>query len=200
MTMLAAKACGPVSFICQLILTISDNQPNLKKDVAEFFEDVLNDPQKLSDIQHIHTADKGHGRAETRDYYLATNLDWMLYKDGWTSLHSVGAVISTVTCGENTTKECRYFISSLTDGRLFAKAARSHWGIENSLHWCLDMTFHEDYSRMRKDHTAENMAIVRHIALSALKLHPAKMSLARKKRHYSYDDEFLAQVLELIHA
>ena len=83
---------------------------------------------------------------------------------------------------------------------LFAKAARSHWGIENSLHWCLDMTFHEDYSRMRKDHTAENMTAVRHIALSALKLHPAKMSLARKKWHYSYDGELLAQVLELIHA
>ena len=182
------------------VLGLKDNQPNLKRDVEEFFEDVLNDPKESSGIQHVHTVDKGHGRMETRDYYFTTDLDWMLYKDGWTALNSVGTVVSTVVCGKNRTKECRYFISSLTDGKLFAKAVRSHWGVENSLHWCLDMTFHEDYCRMRKDHTAENMAVVRHIALDALKLHPAKMSLARKKRHCSYDDEFLAQVLDLIHA
>lgn len=182
------------------VLGLKENQPNLKRDVEEFFDDVFKNPKDAPDIQHIHTINKGHGRIEARDYYLATDLSWMLYGEGWSALNSVGAVVSTVTSGENTTKECRYYISSLTDGAVFAKAARAHWGVENSLHWCLDMTFHEDYSRMRKDHTAENMAVVRHIALDALKLHPAKMSLARKKRHCSYDDEFLAQVLELIHA
>lgn len=181
------------------VLGLKENQPNLKKDVKEFFDDILNTSNHAG-IQHIHTNDKGHGRIELRDYYLATDTSWMLYKEGWTALNSVGAVISTVSNGENITKECRYYISSLVSGEAFAKAVRAHWGIENSLHWCLDMTFHEDYSRMRKDHTAENMAVVRHIALNALKLHPAKMSLARKKRHCSYDDEFLAQVLELIHA
>lgn len=182
------------------VLGLKDNQANLKKDVDEFFQDVLRDPKAISGIQHVHTIDKGHGRSEIRDYFLATDLDWMLYNDGWSSLNSVGVVVSTVNCGENTTTEQRYYISSLKDGKMFAKAVRAHWGVENSLHWCLDMTFHEDYSRMRKDHTAQNMAVVRHIALNALKLHPAKMSLVRKKRHCSYDDEFLAQVLELIHA
>lgn len=181
------------------VLGLKENQPNLKRDVEEFFDDILNIPDRTG-IQHIHTIDKGHGRTESRDYYLATDTSWMLYKEGWTALNSVGAVVSTVRNGKNVTKERRYYISSLTKGEEFAKAVRAHWGIENSLHWCLDMTFHEDYSRMRKDHTSENMAVVRHIALNALKLHPAKMSLARKKRHCSYDDEFLAQVLELIHA
>lgn len=181
------------------VLGLKENQPNLKRDVEEFFDDILNTPDRTG-IQHIHTIDKGHGRTELRDYYLETDTSWMLYREGWTALNSVGAVVSTVSDGENVTKERRYYISSLTDCESFAKAVRAHWGIENSLHWCLDMTFHEYYSRMRKDHTAENMAVVRHIALNALKLHPAKMSLARKKRHCSYDDEFLAQVLELIHA
>ena len=83
---------------------------------------------------------------------------------------------------------------------MFAKAVRKHWGIENALHWCLDMTFHEDYSRIRKDHAAENMAVVRHIALNILKSYPGKMSLARKRRRCSYDDDFLADVLCSIHA
>ena len=89
----------------------------------------------------------------------------------------------------------RYYISSITDINTFAAAARSHWGIENSLHWCLDMTFGEDYCRMRKDHSAENIAIVRHIALNLLKTFPAKMSVARKRRRCTYDDQFLADVI-----
>lgn len=82
----------------------------------------------------------------------------------------------------------------------FAKAARAHWGIENSLHWCLDMTFREDYSRIRKDHSAENMAVVRHIALDILKQYPGMMSLARKRRRCAYDDLFLADLLRSVHA
>ena len=81
----------------------------------------------------------------------------------------------------------------------FAKAARAHWGVESSLNWCFDMTFHEDYNRMRKDHSAENMAVVRHIALDILRQHPAKMSLARKRRRCTYDDTFLADVLHSVH-
>jgi len=92
-------------------------------------------------------------------------------------------------------EENRYYITSLVDVKQFASAVRSHWGIENSLHWCLDMTFHEDYSRIRKDHSAENMAVVRHMALNVLKQHPAKISIARKRRRCSYDDAFLASVL-----
>lgn len=98
------------------------------------------------------------------------------------------------------TEERRFYITSLTSVERFADAVRAHWGIENSLHWCLDMTFHEDYSRIRKNHSAENMAVVRHLALDILKQYPEKISLARKRRRCSYDDAFLASVLRFVHA
>ena len=82
----------------------------------------------------------------------------------------------------------------------WVEAVRKHWGIENSLHWCLNMTFREDYSRTRKDHSAENMAVVRHMALNILKNHPAKISLARKRRRCAYDDDFFAEVMHSVHA
>ena len=110
------------------VLRSKDNQQNLKRDVEEFFEEVLNSPQKDSSILHTHTVDKDHGSAVTRDYYSATNLEWMICKDGRTSLNSVGTAISAVICEEITMRECRYFVSSLTDGNVSAKATRSHWG------------------------------------------------------------------------
>jgi len=87
------------------------------------------------------------------------------------------------------------FITSLTDVKVFAKAVRAHWGIENSLHWCLDVVFHEDLNRTRKDNSAENFAVIRHIALNILKNYPAQMSLARKRRKCEYDQDFMADVL-----
>ena len=75
-----------------------------------------------------------------------------------------------------------------------------HWGIENSLHWCLDMTFREDYSRILKDHSAENMVVVRHMAPNILKDYPAKISLARKRGRCAYDDAFFADVMNSVHA
>lgn len=182
------------------VIGLKDSRPNLCKEVSEYFDDALNNPQKFPELQHYRTMDKGHGRSEICDYYFATQLDWMLYREGWNSLNGIGMVFLKVTSGVNTTKERRYFISSLTSVKPFAKAARAHWGIESSLHWCVDMTFYEDYSRIQKDHSAENMAVVRHIVLDILKVFPAKMSVARKRRRCSYDDAFLADVLHYVHA
>ncbi|MBQ7545800.1 MAG: ISAs1 family transposase, partial [Clostridia bacterium] len=91
----------------------------------------------------------------------------------------------------------RFFITSLSDVMSFSKAARAHWGIENSLHWCLDVVFDEDHIRMRKDNSAENMAVVRHIVLNVLKNYPTskKISLSRKRQKCEYDHDFLADVL-----
>lgn len=88
----------------------------------------------------------------------------------------------------------------MKDINSFAHAARELWGIETSLHWCLDMTFHEDYSRTRKDHSAENFAVIRHIALNVLKNMDDKMSVARRRRHCAYDDAYLQKILLSIHA
>jgi len=182
------------------VLSLKDNQPLLCSEVKEYFADVESSAKKYPEVQRTKTHDKGHGRIETREYYLLADPDWMLYADGWTNLNAIGMVHSKVQIGDEVTEERRYFISSLTDVKLFAKAARAHWGVENSLHWCLDMTFKEDYNRTRKDFSAENMAVVRHIVLDILKQHPAKISVARKRRRCSYDDKFLAEVIALVHA
>ena len=107
---------------------------------------------------------------------------------------------SVVTKDGKETSETHFYISSLESVEEFSKAARSHWAVESTLHWCLDVTFHEDASRIRKDHSAENFAIIRHIALNVLKHMDDKMSIARRRRHCAYDNDYLKIVMFSIHA
>ena len=182
------------------VFGLKDNQANLRRDTQEYYQAARKDPELYPEIQCNKTTEKGHGRIETREYYLSTQIEWLSSLNEWAGLKGLGMVRSTVTKnGEKTTDE-RYYITSLTSVEAFSKAVRAHWGIENTLHWCLDMTFREDYSRTRKDHSAENMAVVRHIALDILKQYPEKISLARKRRRCAYDDAFLADVLLSVHA
>jgi predicted transposase YbfD/YdcC len=117
-----------------------------------------------------------------------------MQKPEWPGLHGIGMVRSVVDKNGVISEETRYFITSLYDVEQFAKAVRAHWGIE-SMHWCLDVVFHEDACRTRIDNSAENFAIVRHIAVNILKQYPVKMSLARKRRKCGYDIEFMRDVL-----
>lgn len=192
--------CKIVSNNAEYVLGLKGNQANLHKDTIDYFSMAVSDKKLYPETQHTQTLDKGHGRVETRDYYLVNTLDWLESRDEWSGLRGLGMVHAKVSDGEKVTEENRYYITSLTDVNVFAGAVRAHWGIENSLHWCLDMTFKEDYSRIRKDHSAENMAVVRHLALDILKQYPEKISLARKRRRCSYDDAFLASVLLSVHA
>lgn len=182
------------------VLGLKDNQPTLRREVQEYFEAASKEPQNYPAVKSVKTVDSGHGRIETRTYYLTTEIEWFEGRANWGNLRSFGMVYTKVEQQERITEDARYFISSLEDVSAFAEAARKHWGIENSLHWCLDMTFREDYSRIRKDHSAENMAVVRHIALNILKKHPAKISLARKRHRCAYDDDFFADVMRSVHA
>jgi len=182
------------------VLGLKDNQPTLRRDTAEYFSAALENKNLYPETKHVQTSEKGHGRIEIREYYLTTDLDWLSGRMEWSGLNGLGMVHTKVTSGEKVTEERRFYITSLESVERFAEAVRAHWGIENSLHWCLDMTFHEDYSRIRKDHSAENMAVVRHLALDILKQHPENISLARKRRRCSYDDAFLASVLLFVHA
>lgn len=181
-------------------LSLKENQPTLYHETEEYFKAALERPGQYPILERLKKVDSGHGRIESRTYYLSTEIEWYEGKAQWVDLRAIGMVCSKVESGGHISTDTRYFITSLTDIKTFADAVRKHWGIENSLHWCLDVVFHEDYSRMRKNHSAENMAVVRHIALNILKKFPAKISLARKRRRCAYDDAFFADVLRSVHA
>lgn len=170
------------------VFGLKGNQSNLHDDVRLYFE-----TEKVANRTVTH--DKGHGRVETRSYSLETEIDWLSQKPDWAGLSAIGMVKSSVWEKDALREESRYFITSLTDVKTFAKAVRAHWGIENSLHYCLDVVFHEDASRTRKDNSAENFSVIRKIALNILKNFPAKMSLRRKRFKCEYDPEFIAEVL-----
>lgn len=182
------------------VLSLKENQPTLYHEVQAYFSEAEKKPQEYPEVQRIRTLDSGHGRIENRTYYLSTEIGGYQDAAQWAGLHAIGMVRSKTERNGQFYEDTRYFITSESDLSVFANAVRKHWGIENSLHWCLDMTFHEDYSRIRKDHSAENMAVVRHIALNILKNYPANISLARKRRRCAYDDAFLADVLRSVHA
>jgi len=164
------------------------NQGTLHEDVRLYFDTEI-------PASKATTTEKGHGRIETREYYLETEIDWLWQKSDWVGLNAIGMVKSKVFEKDSLREESRYFITSLTSIETFAKAVRAHWGIENSLHYCLYVTFKEDASRTRKDNSPENFSVIRRIALNILMQFPAKMSLARKRRKCQYDADFMAEVL-----
>jgi len=170
------------------VFGLKGNQSSLHDDVRLYFE-----TEKAA--KTITTREKGHGRIETRAYFLETEIDWLYQKPDWVGLNAIGAVKSSVWKNDVLHEETRYFITSLTNVETFAEAVRRHWGIENSLHWVLDVAFNEDNCRMRKDNSGENFAVIRHIALNLLKKDDAKMSIKSRRHRCAYDDEYLFKIL-----
>ena len=174
------------------VLGLKGNQKSLHEAVQDHFA------YEVSAYEILYKEEKAHGREEKREYWLESDikfLDEIPAREKWINLNSVGRVKSVVIKKGEPTFEIRYFITSLTDIGHFAKCVREHWGIENSLHWCLDVGFNEDKQRMRKDHSAENFAIIRHISLNLLKQDDSKMSLKAKRHRCAYDDDFLLKIL-----
>ena len=169
------------------VFSLKANHPDMYNDVKFYFE---NERVKKTKI----TINTGHGRIEKREYFLETNIEWLHGRGEWRNLNAIGMVKSTVSEKDKIREETRYFVTSLMSVDLFAKAVRSHWGIE-SMHWCLDVVFHEDDCQVKANNAAENFAVVRHIAVNVLKNFPVKMSLARKRRKCQYDADFMADVL-----
>jgi predicted transposase YbfD/YdcC len=179
------------------VLALKGNQPDLHADVKLFFETAKK--ENFSGISHEYeeTTDKEHGRIEVRKYWQVSEVAWLRERHLWTGLESVGMVESTRIIQGKSTTETRYFINSLrADVKKFAKAARAHWGIENSLHWCLDVAMSEDQSRIRAIHAAENFSLLRKIALNLFKQdRTRKRGIEAKQRNAGWDRRYMLQVL-----
>lgn len=180
---------------CDYVICLKGNQGNLHEEVKQYFENAIKEPEFFP-LENTHTSCKNHGRIEKRYYYLTSDIEWIENKDEWSNLNAIGMVRSIRIINGIKSEENRYFISSITDIKTFAQAVRTHWGIENSLHWCLDMNFNEDRCRMRVDNSGENFAVIRHIATNFYKaLKTPKLSMKAKRFRCSFDDEFLLKVI-----
>jgi predicted transposase YbfD/YdcC len=147
------------------VLQVKDNQQRLHEDIALFFQDTENGA-----FDTCETIDGDHGRIETRQYYTTSDIDWLPGKHLWAGIKTIAMAVRQWEINAKVSTETSYFISSLENHpRTIANAIREHWGIENGLHWCLDIAFREDDCRVRKDHAPENLGIVRHMAINLLK-------------------------------
>ena len=179
------------------VLAVKDNQPKLHGAIKELFSDERQgDLLKMPHREH-QTSEKSHGRKDERHYVLAKIPRNFPLKDEWPGVKAVGMAVRVTEKSDGTTSgDVRYFITSCyLSGTRFAQAVRGHWGIENSLHWVLDVTFDEDQSRTRKRRIADNLAWLRRFAISLLKRHPSKHSIKGKSDMAGWSNEFLMEVL-----
>jgi predicted transposase YbfD/YdcC len=178
------------------VLALKGNQETLHQAVIDYIDQQSdNDFAKAHARGHV-TKETGHGREETRSYIQMPVPETLQGLDLWKGLKSIGVVVSAYVRDGKETIETRYYISSLAVGvRRFAHAVRSHWGIENSCHWSLDVTYREDESRIRDAHMRENFAWLNRFTLSLLKQHPGRDSIVMKRRCCGWNEDFLLEVL-----
>jgi predicted transposase YbfD/YdcC len=178
------------------VLALKGNQETLHDAVIEYIDRQLENDFAGIDVRQHTTTETAHGRNETRCYtHLPVPSD-LPNADQWRGLKSIGVTISACVREGKETIEKRYYLSSLPVGvKRFARAVRGHWGIENSCHWSLDMTFREDESRIRDRNLRENFAWLNRFLLSLLKQHPSKNSIVGKRRGCAWNDDFLLEVL-----
>jgi len=180
------------------VLALKGNQKLMHEDVALFFTGAFEKDFKDTSYDTYETIEKGHGRIETRRYWISDKIDWLQKEHGWPGLKAIGCVesIREKVKSKEVTKEIRYYLTSLqSEAIAFADAVRRHWSIENSLHWSLDVTFNEDQCRVRKDHSAENFAVIRHIAINLVRLEESKGSLRGKRKRAGWSNVYLTKVL-----
>jgi len=180
------------------VLTVKDNQPHLREDIEACFHEALAKGQGDERLSEWRSLERGHGRTEPRSYAVLRDPAGLRGQEDWPGLCVVGRCTSLRTVQGETSVEVRYFIGSRrADAAAYGPVLRGHWGIENGLHWQMDMNFGEDASRIRRRRGAENFAVLRRIALSLLKQHPAKMSIACKRLAAATDTDFLEEILRL---
>jgi len=192
------------------VLALKGNQETVHQEVQSFLDETLAEkkkqrpagavvPKAAATLVEWETVEKDHGRMETRRYYQSDQLDWFADKDKWEGLASVGMIEATRQIKGKISVERRYYLSSLKlDVQAFARAVRSHWCIENKVHWALDVSFGEDQSRARAGHAAENLATLRRLALNLLKGEKTKKrGLRGKQLNASWHHPYLLKLLGL---
>jgi predicted transposase YbfD/YdcC len=192
------------------VLPVKENQPALREDVQLFLDDALEQQFRGVEHQFHETFDAEHGRQERRRYWITGEVEWLRERhqkegaDRWMGLRSIGMVETRRREGGPGTpesRERRYYISSLPatqrgSAALFARAVRAHWGIENGMHWLLDVVFREDDCRVRKDHAPQNLARLRHLALNLLRQEKsAKVGVKARRLRAAWDLAYLEKVL-----
>ena len=179
------------------VIGLKGNQPNLQESVQDEFEKHMDNDFSDVDCRQHQTKEKAHGRVEERTYYQMKLPSDSPNRKEWAGLKTIGMVVNQTECKGTFSDEVRYYISSLPLGvKRFAECVRGHWGIENGLHWTLDVTFDEDQSRIRKDDGAENMGLLRRIALSVLKSNQGdKRSVRQRRLRSGWDRDYLLKIL-----
>jgi predicted transposase YbfD/YdcC len=174
------------------VIQVKDNQKNLHRDIDLFFQEPANGP-----FDTFETIDGEHGRIESRRYFTTNDINWLPGQEQWSGIKTICMVTREREVNEKTSIEASYFISSLENhAPTIAKAIRDHWGIENGLHWCLDISFREDHCRVRKDHAPENFGILRHMAINMLKREKSlKGGIQTKRLKAAWNHDYLLKVL-----
>ena len=178
------------------VLALKGNQGNFHKAVADYVDRQLETDFRGIGARRHETREKRHGREDHRIYVQFPVPEDLPGRRAWRGLKTIGVVMLTTVRNGQETHDVRYFISSLPVGvKDFARSVRGHWGIENGCHWVLDMVYREDESRIREKRLRENFAWLNRFTLSLLKQHPAKTSVAMKRRSCAWSDDFLLQVV-----
>jgi predicted transposase YbfD/YdcC len=178
------------------VLALKANQEKLHDAVIDYMTEQMENNYADVEVRQHTTKDKAHGRIEERQYIQMPAPQTLPGFENWKKLTTIGMVILNCLRGKKETTETRFFISSLDVGvKRFAKAVRNHWGIENTCHWSLDMTYREDESRIREVNARENFAWLNRFTLSLLKQHTGKGSLAMKRRSCGWNSDFLLEVV-----
>jgi len=173
------------------VLALKGNQGTLHDDVKLFFDD----PQVRPDSTDA-AVDAGHGRIETRASRVSTDIAWLQDQHHWPGLTAIGTLTRSREIGsEITTETAYYLLSTPLSAQRFGDIVRHHWGIENSLHWVLDVTMNEDATTTRKDNGPENLALLRRLALNLVRAEPTKGSIKGKLKRAGWDDSFLTHTL-----
>ena len=178
------------------VLALKANHLKLHRAVEELFLNHFEDDFARIPVSRYEESETGHGRIEQRLYFQLTVPKDLQGRDEWAGLKTIGIAVRIYQQNGIEKSDVRYYLCSMRrNGKLFANAVRDHWGIENTLHWCLDMTYREDESRVRNRNFAQNLSWLRRLTLSLIKQHPGKESNVMKRRMAGWSVDFLMQIL-----